>query len=440
MPGKKDVLPVVRTDSKTSMTLADFNSPSGKSKLSAKETEESKNLFQKGRIVSSISSEPSMTVTSAKSSNVTSSAVGSAASKSPSSERKDSPTEKAMHKWLDMIREFGEGTKQLKREAAPNLIKSRNYLKEQGLESMLMKLCDESEAAFRKESRVLKVKSPVVIIGDIHGNLHDLLTLDRSFFSLNSTTFSKHNFLFLGDYIDRGAFSVECIIFLFAIKVLYPKRFLLVRGNHEVAIVNKQYTFYNECRSKLGPIAEAVYERINRVFNFMPVCAVVDGVIFCAHGGVPCAADPSKPALIKDLENTPMPLPHPEIGRILAWEVMWNDPVETDEFENLVTTHKQNGKDMIPEIRAGFFPNFKRLTGHFYSYAATRKFLKANKLSCVVRAHEHCQEGVTLKQQGLCYTVFTTSKYATDNYAGVIVVEGGRIRPQKINTEIYPRA
>jgi protein phosphatase len=226
-------------------------------------------------------------------------------------------------------------------------------------------------------------------------------------------------------------------------KVLHPKRFFLLRGNHEVTVVNKQYTFFSECAAKLGQLGETVYTRFNKVFDCMPFAAVVDGLIYCAHGGVPSAPDPTKPAMIKDMDATPCPLPHPEIGHRLAWEAMWNDPVETEEFDNLKETHlKTRGTDAVNtvEIKAGFFPNFKRLTGHFYSYRATRNFLKANKLSCVIRAHEHCQEGVTLKQQGLCYTVFTTSKYATDNNAGIIVIEGGRIRPQKINTEIYPSA
>lgn len=281
-----------------------------------------------------------------------------------------------------------------------------------------------------------------MIIGDIHGNLHDLLVLDRSFFSPKSDSFAGHNFVFLGDYIDRGLCSIECILYLMATKVLFPKRFHIVRGNHEVSIVNKQYTFFSECKSKLGPIGEAMYHRFNKVFDCIPVYAVVDSSIYCAHGGVPSAPDPSKPVLLSDLEKTPCPLPHPEIGHRLAWEAMWNDPVEQEEFDNLIATHRQKMGEKVEltdAMKAGFFPNFKRLTGHFYSPLATRRFLKANKLSVVVRAHEHCQEGVTLKQNGMCYTVFTTSKYATENSAGIIIIEKGRIRPQKINTDIYPK-
>lgn len=115
----------------------------------------------------------------------------------------------------------------------------------------VLKLCSEVELLFASEPRVVKASSPIYVLGDIHGNLRDLLIYEKIFWSMGPACLSC-NYLFLGDYVDRGSYSVECIVYLLCCKLLSPSRFLLIRGNHELRSVQQQFTFYRECMVKFG--------------------------------------------------------------------------------------------------------------------------------------------------------------------------------------------
>lgn len=148
----------------------------------------------------------------------------------------------------------------------------------------ILKICLEAKSLFQNYSRVLKVSSPCYVIGDLHGNLHDLLVYEKAIWKLGPY-FNPANYLFLGDYVDRGDYSVECILYLLCMKLLVPDRIFMIRGNHECRSLQKEFTFYNECKVKFGDKGEDVWEAFNDVFDVMPLCAVIDESIFCAHGG-----------------------------------------------------------------------------------------------------------------------------------------------------------
>ena len=125
---------------------------------------------------------------------------------------------------------------------------------------------------------LLEIEAPVQICGDTHGQYQDLLSIFNHFGSPKSK-----NYLFLGDYVDRGKQSLECILLLLSFKVRYPNTFFLLRGNHESTELNKLYGFFDECKRRLSLRA---WKAITDTFNCMPVAAVVGDRIFCVHGGL----------------------------------------------------------------------------------------------------------------------------------------------------------
>ena len=164
------------------------------------------------------------------------------------------------------------------------------YVNTQTFSNHLVKLSKLAAQCMSKEERLLSLQSPIHIFGDIHGNLKDL-----HFFSDNLWKFgadvTDSKFLFLGDYVDRGQQSLEVVAYLFALKLRWPDKFFLIRGNHELRSMNGQRwptSFKGQCRRRFGEaIGMKVWEEINCAFDCMPLAAVVDESIFCCHGGVP---------------------------------------------------------------------------------------------------------------------------------------------------------
>lgn len=132
----------------------------------------------------------------------------------------------------------------------------------------ILTLCELAQTLFENECRVIKVTSPVYVFGDIHGNLHDLMIYERIFW--RSWPCLSNNYLFLGDYVDRGINSVECALYLICAKILFPARFFLLRGNHELRVVQRQFTFYRECIDKFEMNGDEVSIMLIHIhFNFL---------------------------------------------------------------------------------------------------------------------------------------------------------------------------
>ena len=151
-------------------------------------------------------------------------------------------------------------------------------------EKQIEDLCATAISILKNENNVVDVKSPVTIVGDIHGQFHDLIEL---FKICGASPFT--NFLFLGDYGDRGYYSVECTALLLLHKVRYPNRVTLLRGNHESRQVTQVYGFYDEVLRKYGN--PAVWKAFTSVFDYLPLVAIVEKQIFCVHGGLTPSLD-----------------------------------------------------------------------------------------------------------------------------------------------------
>ena len=145
-------------------------------------------------------------------------------------------------------------------------------------------LCDKAREVLIEESNVQPVASPVIICGDIHGQFHDLIELFRIGGQCPDT-----NYLFMGDYVDRGYYSVETVTLLITLKVRFRDRIYILRGNHESRQITQVYGFYDECLRKYGNAN--VWRILTDLFDYMPLTALVDSQIFCLHGGLSPSID-----------------------------------------------------------------------------------------------------------------------------------------------------
>lgn len=143
----------------------------------------------------------------------------------------------------------------------------------------LKQLCDKVIEILIEESNVQPVRAPVTICGDIHGQFYDLIELFKKGGRIPDT-----RYIFMGDYVDRGYHSVETFQLLMCLKLKYPGHITLLRGNHETMAISGVYGFIDECRKKYGNVNAWKY--CVQVFDNLGLAALVEGKIFCIHGGL----------------------------------------------------------------------------------------------------------------------------------------------------------
>ncbi|XP_052234478.1 uncharacterized protein LOC127847015 [Dreissena polymorpha] len=289
----------------------------------------------------------------------------------------------------------------------------------------LLTLCRHLKDILNDEPRLLKLRSPVYILGDIHGNYRDLVCFEKTLWRMGPLL-TPASFLFLGDYVDRGDYGVEVVSYLFAQKMLAPSKFFLLRGNHELRSVQEMFSFKTECLTKFGETTGLqLWEAINDCFDVMPVAATVDDKIFCVHGGIPTPELDG--GYVESINKVPHPLRNPEEESPLAWDIMWSDPVSLDVLtpENIQELKKNSG----------FISNTRRGTAHFFSCEALISFLERNGLTHVIRAHEVQEAGFQVQQQGKLLTVFSSSHYCGGtNEAACVLADNYKLRMIRIDT------
>ncbi|KAI1704838.1 calcineurin-like phosphoesterase domain-containing protein [Ditylenchus destructor] len=235
-------------------------------------------------------------------------------------------------------------------------------------------ICVKAREIFLQQPTLLQLEAPLNICGDVHGQYADLLRL----FEIGGFP-PQSNYLFLGDYVDRGKHSLETICLLFAYKIKYPENFFLLRGNHECASVNKIYGFYDECKRRYST---KLWKTFSDCFNCLPLAAIVDEKIFCCHGGL-------SPTLscMDQIDQIQRPTDVPDQG--LLCDLLWSDP----------SSHVQ-----------GFGEN-DRGVSYTFGTDAVKTFLKTHNMDLVCRAHQVVEDGYEFFASRQLVTIFSAPNY-----------------------------
>ncbi|CAL0324286.1 unnamed protein product [Lupinus luteus] len=263
-------------------------------------------------------------------------------------------------------------------------------------------LCDTVERIFSSEPTVLQLRAPIKIFGDLHGQFGDLMRLFDEYGAPSTAgDIAYIDYLFLGDYVDRGQHSLETIILLLSLKVEYPKNVHLIRGNHEAADINALFGFRIECIERMGERDGIwTWHRINRLFNWLPLAALIEKKIICMHGGIGRSINH-----VEQIENIQRPIPM-EAGSIVLMDLLWSDPTENDSVEGLRPNARGPGLVTFGPDRV-------------------MEFCNNNDLQLIVRAHECVMDGFERFAQGHLITLFSATNYCgTANNAGAILVLG----------------
>lgn len=231
-------------------------------------------------------------------------------------------------------------------------------------------ICAAAREVFLSQPALLELDAPVKIVGDIHGQYPDLIRL----FEMSGAPPSA-NFLFLGDYVDRGKQSLETILLLLCYKLKYPENFFLLRGNHECANVTRVYGFYDECKRRCNI---KIWKTFIDTFNTLPIAAIVAEKIFCVHGGL-------SPSLshMDDIRNIARPTDVPDYG--LLNDLLWSDPA-----------------DMEADWEAN-----ERGVSYCFGKRVITQFLERHNFDLVCRAHMVVEDGYEFFNDRVLVTVFS---------------------------------
>jgi len=257
-------------------------------------------------------------------------------------------------------------------------------LSEPEIQGLILK----SREVFMSQSTLLELEAPIKICGDIHGQYYDLLRL----FEYGGFP-PEANYLFLGDYVDRGKQSLETICLVLAFKIKYPENFFILRGNHECASINRIYGFYDECKRRYNI---RIWKTFTDTFNCMPVAAIIDEKIFTMHGGL-------SPELqsMDQVRKIMRPTDVPDSG--LICDLLWSDPEEG------ISGWGENDR------------------GVSFTFGAdiVERFLRKHDFDLICRAHQVVEDGYQFFAKRQLITIFSAPNYCGefDNSGAMMSVD-----------------
>ena len=266
---------------------------------------------------------------------------------------------------------------------------------------LVISLIDQVTKIVQEQPMVLKVEAPVKVFGDIHGQYQDLMR----FFDLYSAPIQGPggdieglDYIFLGDYVDRGTHSLETMCLLMALKIKYPNQIHLLRGNHEDRWINSAFGFQAELISRMNDdeTNPVIFTKFNDFFDYLPLAAIINDTVLCLHGGIG-----SNISTISDIEkiNRPLEVIHEvtNLDQQLVVDILWSDPTDSD-------------------VETGIQPNSTRDptgVGNIVKFGPDRveEFLNNNNLTLILRAHECVMDGFERFAGGKLITVFSATDY-----------------------------
>lgn len=255
-----------------------------------------------------------------------------------------------------------------------------------------------SRSIFMDQPTLLKLSPPVKIVGDIHGQFFDLIRI------FNCCGYPpRTNYLFLGDYVDRGYKSLELILLLLCYKIKYPENFFMLRGNHECANITKIYGFYDECKRRLSAKSGShkLWRSFIDVFNTLPITAIINDKIFCIHGGL----SPELTSL-QQIQQIQRPTDIPDRG--LLADLLWSDP---DPLVRLLLPH--------------VWPKNDRGVSYCFGKKHVDHFLDTYNMDLIVRGHMVVEDGYEFFHKRKLVTVFLAPNYCGkfNNFGAVMSVD-----------------
>ncbi|KAH8364100.1 hypothetical protein KR084_002516 [Drosophila pseudotakahashii] len=249
-------------------------------------------------------------------------------------------------------------------------------------------LCAKVREILVEEANIHRLDTPVTVCGDIHGQFYDLKELLKV-----AGQVPEKNFLFMGDFVDRGHFSLETFLLLLALKVRYPDRIALIRGNHESRQITQVYGFYDECMNKFG--SSDIWRCCTDIFDYLSLAAIIDGKVFCVHGGLsPSIQFLDQIRLLDRKKEVPHEGP--------MCDLLWSDPAD--------------------QVGWGVSP---RGAGYLFGSDVAAMFNRANNLDSICRAHQLVMEGYRWHFDKSVLTVWSAPNYCyrCGNVAAVLELD-----------------